>query len=32
LDELEEKLRDLCRDLRNGEIPGVRSLAEFAVE
>jgi len=32
LDELEENLRDLYRDLRGGEIPGVRSTAELAVE
>jgi hypothetical protein len=32
LSELEENLRDLYRDLRGGEIPGVRSIAELAVE
>ena len=32
LSELEENLRDLYRDLRSGEIPGVRSIAELAVE
>ena len=32
LRELEENLRDLYRDLRGGEIPGVRSVAELAVE
>ena len=32
LAELEENLRDLYRDLRSGEIPGVRSIAELAVE
>ena len=32
LSELEENLRDLYRDLRSGEIPGVRSVAELAVE
>lgn len=30
--ELEENLRDLYRDLTNGEIPGVRGVAELAVE
>jgi hypothetical protein len=30
--ELEEILRDLCRDLRSGDIPGVRSTAELALE
>jgi len=28
LAELEENLRDLYRDLRSGEIPGVRGVAE----
>lgn len=32
LSELEENLRDLYRVLRSGEIPGVRSVAELAVE
>ena len=32
LSELEENLRDLYRELRSGEIPGVRSIAELAVE
>ena len=32
LSELEEDLRDLYRDLRKGEIPGVRSVAELPVE
>ena len=32
LSELEENLRDLYRDLRSGEIPGVRSVAELGVE
>jgi len=32
LTELEESLRDLYRDLRSGDIPGVRSTAELAVE
>ncbi len=32
LSELEENLRDLYRDLRSGEIPGIRSIAELAVE
>jgi len=32
LSELAENLRDLYRDLRSGEIPGVRSIAELAVE
>ena len=29
---LEENLRDLYRDMRGGEIPGLRSVAELAVE
>jgi hypothetical protein len=29
---LEEHLRDLYRDLTSGEIPGIRSIAELAVE
>ena len=32
LSELEDNLRDLYRDLHGGEIPGVRSVAELAVE
>jgi len=32
LSELEENLRDLYRDLRSGEIPSVRSVAELAME
>jgi hypothetical protein len=32
LSELEDNLRDLYRDLRSGEIPGVRSVAELVVE
>ena len=32
LSELEENLPDLYRDLRSGEIPSVRSIAELAVE
>jgi hypothetical protein len=32
LTELEENLRDLYRDLRSGDIPGVRSTAELALE
>lgn len=32
LSELEENLRDLNRDLTSGEIPGIRSIAELAVE
>lgn len=32
LSDLEENLRDLYRDLHSGEIPGVRSVAELAVE
>jgi len=31
LSELEENLRDLYRDLTNGEIPGVRRVAELSV-
>ncbi len=32
LSELGENLRDIYRDLRSGDIPGVRSMAELAVE
>jgi hypothetical protein len=32
LGELEENLRDLHRDLQSGETPGVRRVAELAVE
>jgi hypothetical protein len=32
LSELEENLRVLYRDLTSGEIPGIRSVAELAVE
>ena len=32
LSESEENLRHLYRDLRSGDIPGVRSIAELAVE
>jgi len=32
LSDLEENLRDLYRDLRSGDIPGVRSTAELALE
>ena len=32
MSELEENLRDLYRDLQSGEISGVRSVAELAVE
>jgi predicted RNase H-like HicB family nuclease len=32
LSDLEENLRDLYQDLRSGEIPSVRSIAELAVE
>jgi predicted RNase H-like HicB family nuclease len=32
LSDLEENLRDLYRDLTGGEIPGIRSVAELAVE
>jgi predicted RNase H-like HicB family nuclease len=31
LDELEENLRDLYRDLTSGQIPGVRKVAELSV-
>jgi hypothetical protein len=31
LNDLEENLRDLYRDLTNGAIPGIRSVAELAV-
>jgi hypothetical protein len=29
--ELEENLRDLYRDLRSGDIPGIRSIAELDI-
>jgi hypothetical protein len=32
LNDLEDHLRDLYRDLASGEIPGIRSIAELAVE
>ena len=32
LSELEDNLRDLYRDLCSGDIPGIRSIAELAVE
>jgi len=32
LSDLEEHLRDLYRDLTSGEIPGIRSIAELAVD
>jgi hypothetical protein len=32
LNDLEDHLRDLYRDLTSGEIPGIRSIAELAVE
>jgi hypothetical protein len=32
LSDLEENLRDLHRDLTSGEIPGIRSISELAVE
>jgi len=31
LEELEENLRDLYLDLTNGEIPGIRRVAELSV-
>lgn len=31
LDELEENLRDLYRDLTSGQIPGARKVAELSV-
>jgi predicted RNase H-like HicB family nuclease len=31
LPDLEESLRDLCRDLTSGEISGIRRVAELAV-
>ena len=31
LEELEEHLRDLYRDLTSGEIPGIRRVAELTV-
>jgi hypothetical protein len=31
LGDLEENLRDLCRDLTSGEIPGIRRVAELRV-
>ena len=32
LEELEEQLRDLYRDLTSGEIPGVRKLADLTLQ
>jgi hypothetical protein len=32
LSELEENLRDLYRDLTGGQIPGIRSITELALE
>jgi hypothetical protein len=32
LSDLEDNLRDLYRDLTSGDIPGIRSIAELAVE
>ena len=32
LGELQENLRDLYKDLTSGEIPGIRRVAELAVE
>lgn len=32
LHDLEENLRDLHSDIASGEIPGIRSIAELAVE
>ena len=29
IEELEDNLRDLLRDLRSGEVPGVRRVAEL---
>lgn len=31
LAELEGNLRDLCKDLTSGEIPGIRKVAQLAV-
>jgi predicted RNase H-like HicB family nuclease len=31
VEELEENLRDLYRDLTSGEIPGIRKVAELTV-
>ena len=31
LDDLEDHLRDLYRDLTSGEIPGIRRVAELSV-
>jgi len=31
IEELEEQLRDLYRDLTSGEIPGIKQVAELAV-
>ena len=31
LGELEENLRDLYRDLRSGEIPGIRRITELSI-
>ncbi|MCZ2148340.1 MAG: hypothetical protein LC126_11240 [Bryobacterales bacterium] len=32
LNDLEENLRDLYRDLTSGEIPGIRTVAELVME
>ncbi|MGD0201115.1 MAG: type II toxin-antitoxin system HicB family antitoxin [Bryobacteraceae bacterium] len=32
LEDLQENLRDLLRDLTSGEIPGVRRVAELSVQ
>ena len=31
VEELEENLRELYRDLTNGEIPGIRKIAELSL-
>jgi predicted RNase H-like HicB family nuclease len=31
LEELQKNLKDLCKDLTSGEIPGVRKVAEFTI-
>ena len=31
VEELEENLRDLYRELTNGEIPGIRKIAELSL-
>jgi len=32
LENLQENLKDLCRDITSGEIPGVRRVAELSLQ